>query len=151
MRTCFVLLLLCLAVACKKEGLSRDTGNLEITVPGGEWTPQWTYAIYTEQQFSRFLDYQESHAIRSGFSHLGKIKETGLEKGNYGIHFYQNGTGYKRAFQLAANKVNKFTMRDPILPINKKAIVFVMQQLLFMRDKQVTKVFFPVALYKQKL
>jgi hypothetical protein len=106
MKTYFLLLIAILVVSCQKEGLSKDTGNVEITLPA----VSWTYQIYTEEQFNRLLNYESAFAMRSGLSQIGKISEKELLKGNYGIHFYQNGTGYKRVFQVVANKVNKFTM-----------------------------------------
>jgi len=106
MKIYLLLLLLLFSVSCKKEGLSKDTGNLEITVPAGSWT----YAIYAEDQFNRYLNFESAYTVRGGNSQNGKINEKELLKGNYGIHFYQNGTGYTRAFQIVANKINKFTM-----------------------------------------
>lgn len=112
MKVYFISLLFCftLASSCKKEGLSKSTGNIEIEVPSGNGMSQWQYEIYTETQFAFFLDYLPATAIRSGFSHIGIIEETGLLQGQYGIYFYQNGTGYKRTFIITANKNSKLVM-----------------------------------------
>lgn len=107
MKTYYLLFfVLLISFGCKKEGLSKDTGNVEITVP--DWT-SWMYSIYTEDQFLRLLDFQTAYPIRTGTAY-GKIAEKELLKGNYGVMFYRDGTGYKKAFQVIAGKVNKYTM-----------------------------------------
>jgi hypothetical protein len=110
MKQYLLLLFVLFVTSCKKEGLSKTTGNIEIAVPSGDWVPQWEYSIYTGEQFNLFLDYKTSYPIRWGFSHIGKISEKELPAGTYGIHFYQNGTGYKKIFSVAANKVNKISL-----------------------------------------
>lgn len=111
-KTLLLLLLISVfMVMCKKEGLSKTTGNLELTLPWGDNYTAWTYYIYTESQYNLFLQYQPAVSIRNGISKAkGIVNQKELPAGLYGIHFYSNGTGYKRSFYIYSNKVNKYTL-----------------------------------------
>lgn len=108
MKTCAFCILLFFMFSCKKEGLSKDTGNLEITINN---TNMRAYEIYTEEQYYRFINYQWPFtSYRAGAADVRKIVEKGLPKGSYGIFVFGNGDGYKKLIYIAANKVNKITM-----------------------------------------
>ena len=104
--TIFLLVGLSFASCKKADGLSRDTGNIEIAVPG---TYSWSYKIYSEEEFRHFQNFEPAIPLREGVA-TGHIIEKELLRGNYGIHFSQSGTGYQKAFQVIPNKVNKYTM-----------------------------------------
>jgi hypothetical protein len=109
MKTRLLLLLLLFSFACKKEGLSKDTGNLEIRF-------ETVYAIdgynlYTEEQYYRFLNYQWPFTpYRSNLYTAGKIEEKELPKGSYGIFMWRDGKSYQKLFYISGNKVNRFSM-----------------------------------------
>lgn len=102
----FLLVALNLASCKKADGLSKDTGNLEISVPG---IYSWSYKIYIESEFRHFQNFEPAIPFREGVA-TKIIIEKELLRGNYGIHFFQNGTGHQKAFQIVPNKVNKYTM-----------------------------------------
>lgn len=91
---------------CRKEGLSKDTGNLEIIIPT-PYQVSWEYAIFNEEQFLLFLNYENALPLRSGRSFTGLINEKGLKEGAYGLHIYSNSTAHKRSFSIEAGKVTK--------------------------------------------
>lgn len=91
---------------CRKEGLSKDTGNVEITTPAA-YQVTWDYYLYTYEEFQHYINAEPSIATRSGHSFTGLINEKGLKEGVYSIHIFQNGTGYQRTFSIEARKVTK--------------------------------------------
>jgi len=98
---------------CRKEGLSRDTGNLEINFRWGDGSPRSfrSYFIYEKEQYYNWLQNELAIPYRSGGSGIGKIVETGLPKGDYGIVIWIDDTW--RAHQLqyvAADKVTRINM-----------------------------------------
>lgn len=95
-----------IALSCRKEGLSKDTGNLEITIPT-PYQVSWEYAIFNEEQFLLFLNFENALPLRSGRSFTGLINEKGLKEGAYGLHIYSNSTAHKRSFSIVAGKVTK--------------------------------------------
>ncbi len=95
-----------IALSCRKEGLSKDTGNVEITIPAA-YQVTWDYYLYTYEEFQNYINAEPSIATRSGRSFTGLINEKGLKEGIYGIHIFQNGTGYQRSFSIEAGKVTK--------------------------------------------
>jgi hypothetical protein len=94
---------------CRKEGLSKDTGNVEITTPAA-YQVTWDYYLYTYEEFQHYINAEPSIATRSGRSFTGLINEKGLKEGVYGIHVFQNGTGYQRNFSIEAGKVTKLNV-----------------------------------------
>jgi hypothetical protein len=106
MKYIIVVILFFFLSGCRKEGLSKDTGNLEITIPT-PYQVSWEYAIFNGEQFLLFLNYEYAIPIRSGRSFTGLINEKGLKEGAYGLHIYSNSTAHKRSFSIEAGKVTK--------------------------------------------
>jgi hypothetical protein len=98
--------------SCKKEGLSKNTGNVEITVPGGpDFYEQWHYEIFTEEQYDKYINALPYFALREGNSKNGKIYETGILQGNYVLKTMPvRGGRVIKHFQVVANKINKYSI-----------------------------------------
>jgi hypothetical protein len=109
MKKYLILLLLPFFITCKKEGLSGNTGNLEIhfnsvSVIDG-------YDLYTEEQYSRFINYEWPFTpYRSSLYTEKKIEERGLPEGSYGIYMWVDGRHYQQLFYISDNKVNRLSM-----------------------------------------
>jgi hypothetical protein len=110
MKKYLIILLVLFSFACKKEeGLSKDTGNLEIKFQSVYFIDG--YDIYTEEQYYRFVNFQWPFTpYRSNLYTNLKLVEKGLPEGSYGIYMWVNGTHYQQLFYVGGNKVNKFTM-----------------------------------------
>lgn len=99
--------------SCKKEGLSKDTGNVEVTVPkDGDYYTFWTYETFTEEQYIRYTSALSYFILRHGSSDKGKIYETGLFKGNYVLRARREpGAGiFLKYFQITPKNVTKLTL-----------------------------------------
>jgi hypothetical protein len=108
-----LMILLIVTTGCRKEGLSRDTGNLEITFRWGDDSPRGfsSYVIYDKEQYYNWLQNDLATPYRTGGSGIGKIIEKGLPKGDYGIVIWIDDTW--RAHQLqyvGANEVTRINM-----------------------------------------
>jgi len=98
---------------CRKEGLSRDTGNLEITFKWGDGSPRpfRSYIIYEKEQYYSWLQNAPAIPYRTGGGGVGRISEKGLPKGDYGIVIWIDDTWRANQLQyVAANKVTQVAM-----------------------------------------
>jgi hypothetical protein len=106
-----LLLVISVTIGCKKEGLSKDTGNLEVSFQWGDGTPRpyIRYSIYSEEQYYQWIQNLVATPYRSGGSGVGVISEKSLPKGNYGIVIWIDETWRSQKIEyVASNKVNKF-------------------------------------------
>jgi hypothetical protein len=112
---CILLLLAFLTTisACRKEGLSKDTGNLEITFRWGNGSAREfrSYFIYDKEQYYNWLQNAGAIPYRTGGAGAGTIVEKGLPKGDYGIVIWIDDTWRANQLQyVAGNRVTKITM-----------------------------------------
>ena len=108
-----LIILLNVTTGCRKEGLSKDTGNLEITFKWGDGSPRdfRSYVIYDKEQYYHWLQNDLAVPYRTGGSGTGKIIITGLPKDDYGIVIWIDDTWRAHQLQyIQANKVTRITM-----------------------------------------
>ena len=96
--------------SCKKEeGLSADTGNLEITCSSLPIS-SIRYSIYTEEQYYLYKSNQFSVPLFEGVgSKNNPISVKALQKGYYGVRVYGEGQAWDKPISIIPNKVNKIT------------------------------------------
>jgi hypothetical protein len=112
MRTfCLSAVLILLIAGCKKEqGLSSETGNLDITKDKSLVGYPMYYDLYTEQQNYLYLSNRTALPIQTGNSSAATFSIKGLLKGYYGIRLYYNGDHWQKWVTVVPNKVNKYSI-----------------------------------------
>lgn len=110
MRFFFLSVVLVLIItSCKKEeGLSGETGNLEITKDKTLVGYPMYYELYTEEQYYLYLANQFALPIKMESTSAATFSIKGLLKGNYGIRLCYNGDRWQKWVTVAPNKVNKY-------------------------------------------
>ena len=102
----FLFLLSLILISCKKDGLSLETGNLEINTEN--LSTALNYSIYTEDQWYRYLSNELSVPIFNGVASK-KFTIKGLQKGYYGVRIYGGGNHWDKAVSIIPNRVNKLS------------------------------------------
>lgn len=110
-QTVYLLCIILVVCACKKEeGLSSETGNLEVTLNFPTGTGEYLYySVYTEEQY--YILYNNlgiSTPIFKGLT-APDFKIKGLQKGYYGVKIYGNGNFLLKPVSIIPNKVNKIS------------------------------------------
>jgi hypothetical protein len=105
----FIFFLLPLLVGCKKEGLSPETGNLEINCSSLPIS-NVNYSIYTEDQYYLYISNQFSLPIFEGVASKNNTTTIkGLQRGYYGVRVYGEGSAWIKPISIIPNKVNKIS------------------------------------------
>jgi hypothetical protein len=96
--------------SCRKEGLSKDTGNLEISFHYMDNSFRY-YFIYDKEQYYKWYVGESAIPYRQGGPGRDKIVETSIPKGDYGIVILIDNVYRTSKLQyIAANKVTKINM-----------------------------------------
>jgi hypothetical protein len=111
MRFCFLFIFLFFFIGCKKEeGLSSETGNLEITKDKSLVGYPMYYELYTEEQYYLYLSNQFALPIKRESTSGATFTIKGLLKGNYGVRLAYDGSRWQKWVVVAPNKINKYTL-----------------------------------------
>lgn len=110
----FLILLLSafLFSSCEKdEGLSDDTGNLEVVIPNNSIGFD-NYQVFTEEQYYKYrLQPSSAVALFSGGIPGNSFTITNMGKGYYGVRVWGNGYEIIKVTYVQGNKNNKLLMQ----------------------------------------
>jgi len=112
MKTAFVFLAAAvLLVSCRKEGLSKDTGNLEVTVTKNLYG-FYQYRVYTEDQYYKLQTGQLAVPLFKGdIGADNKFSVKEMEKGYYAVYLIgSGGWNSTKVLYIKAKKTNKLEM-----------------------------------------
>lgn len=104
-RYCVLFIFLCVFIACKKEGLTSETGNLEFTKKQSLVGYPMYYELYTEAQYYLYLSRQFALPIKAESTSTATFLIKGLLKGNYGIRLSYNGDHWQKWVTVIPDKV----------------------------------------------
>ena len=112
MRNILLLIVLFFSISrCKKEeGLSKETGNLEITKDKSLVGYPMYYELYTEEQYYLYLSNQFALPIKTESTSAATFSIKGLLNGNYGIRLSYNGDHWQKWVIVTPDKVNKYSL-----------------------------------------
>lgn len=100
---------------CRKEGLSKSTGNIEISIPSNERS---SLTLYTELQFDNFLNFRPSTFYKESpdDTYIKNGREIcvfrGIPAGNYGYHLYWWVDNNVRVIKKSIVVLNKKTVKE---------------------------------------